>query len=182
MRTKLLTGGGIAALAAAAALAGCARPGPSASAAPPTTTAPVPPTGSTSAQTTPQPQPTPQTQVPSQAQAQSQSQAQPMGPAEIKALYHAPHRENGVVLSGAHAGAHWTKWTKPDGTMELSAAHGLFADSGKYVVKGDQVCATWSHIDKGKQNCMHLLKDGANDYITVQADGSQGSRFSVTSP
>lgn len=100
----------------------------------------------------------------------------------IHTLYSSPHREDGVVLGGAHAGAHWTKWTKPDGTMELTAAHGLFADSGKFIVKGDEICASWEHIDQGRQTCMRLVKEGANEYVTVMPDGSQGSRFRVVSP
>ena len=60
----------------------------------------------------------------------------PSGAEALRALYGAPHREDGVVIAGAHAGAQWIKWTKPDGNIELSAAHGMFADTGKYRAEG----------------------------------------------
>lgn len=98
----------------------------------------------------------------------------------IAALYGEPHREDGVVLTGAHQGAHWTKWTKPDGSLELSAAHGLFADTGHFVLRGNRVCARWSQIDHGHENCMHLVKDGPDEYTSIGSDGRPGSRFKVS--
>lgn len=111
----------------------------------------------------------------------------PTGPAvldraALQALYATPHREDGTVLAGAHAGAHWTKWTKPDGSAELSAAHGLFADSGKYVIRADRVCWRWSQIDSGRETCMRVMKVGDNEYKTLAPDGSEGSRFRVGPP
>ncbi len=106
----------------------------------------------------------------------------PLGAAEIAALYAAPHREDGVVVGGAHVGAHWTKWTKPDGSMELSAAHGLFADSGTFVLRGNAVCARWEQIDHGRENCMHLVRSGPDEYTTIGPDGQPGSRFKVKPP
>lgn len=103
----------------------------------------------------------------------------PVSPSALHALYSQPHREDGVVLSGAHAGAHWIKWTKPDGSLELSAAHGLFADTGHYVLKNDAVCARWSHIDDGHENCMRLVKTGADSYVSLGSDGKPGSSFHV---
>ena len=102
--------------------------------------------------------------------------------AALQALYATPHREDGTVLAGAHAGAHWTKWTKPDGSAELSAAHGLFADSGKYVIRADRVCWRWSQIDSGRETCMRVMKVGDNEYKTFAPDGSEGSRFRVGPP
>ena len=103
----------------------------------------------------------------------------PVGVAELQALYAAPHREDGVVLAGAHAGARWIKWTKPDGSIELSAAHGMFADTGKFVLKDDAVCASWAHIDNGRETCMHLFRTGPDSYTSITLDGNPGSRFSV---
>ena len=103
----------------------------------------------------------------------------PLDAQAVAALYRAPHREDGVVLTGAHQGAHWTKWTKPDGSLELSAAHGLFADSGHFVLRGNSVCARWSQIDHGRENCMHLVQDGPGEYTSIGPDGKPGSRFKV---
>jgi len=103
----------------------------------------------------------------------------PMDAQALAALYAAPHRENGVVLGGAHQGTHWVKWTKPDGSLELSAAHGLFADTGHYVLRGNQLCARWTQIDHGRENCMHLIEDGPGQYTSIGADGRPGSRFTV---
>ncbi len=103
----------------------------------------------------------------------------PVDAAALRALYAAPHREDGVVLHGDHAGAHWIKWTKPDGSLEISAGHGLFADTGTFVVRGDTVCARWSHIDDGHENCMHLVRTGPDTYTSVDPDGVPGSSFRV---
>lgn len=108
--------------------------------------------------------------------------ARDLDQAALQALYATPHREDGIVLAGAHAGAHWTKWTKPDGSAELSAAHGLFADSGKYAIRDDRVCWRWSQIDAGKETCMRVMKVGDNEYKTLAPDGSEGSSFRVASP
>jgi hypothetical protein len=117
--------------------------------------------------------------TPQPAARTSGADAAPVDATQLAALYAAPHREDGVVLSGAHAGAHWIKWAKPDGSLELSAAHGLFADSGRFVLKGDQVCAQWSHIDNGRETCMHLVKTGADTYTSYDTGGQAGSRFRV---
>ncbi len=106
-------------------------------------------------------------------------QGTPVGPAELRALYAMPHREDGVVITGPHAGAQWTKWTKPDGSIELSAAHGMFADSGKFVLKDDAVCASWAHIDEGRETCMRLTRTGPDSYTSTTLDGQPGSRFRV---
>ena len=109
-----------------------------------------------------------------QRQAATAAQGAPIGAAELRALYAAPHREDGVVLHGAHAGAHWIKWSKPDGSLELSAGHGLFADTGQYVVRGDTVCARWAHIDKGRENCMYLVKIAPDTYTSVEFPRRRG--------
>lgn len=106
----------------------------------------------------------------------------PIGATELRALYATAHREDGVVLHGAHAGARWTKWARPDGSLELSAAHGLFADTGRYVLKGDQICSSWSQIDDGRQICMRLRRTGPDTYVSVEANGNEGSRFKVGPP
>ncbi len=123
--------------------------------------------------------PSPTSSPPGPQAAAAPEQPKAIDAREVEALYDTAHREDGVVLAGAHAGAHWIKWYKPDGKMELSAAHGLFADSGTYAVSGDKVCVAWNHIDDGKRTCMHLIKNGV-DYITLMPDGSEGSRFRVT--
>ena len=110
------------------------------------------------------------------------SLGKPLDAGAVAALYGAPHREDGVVLSGAHQGAHWTKWIRPDGSLELSAAHGLFADSGRFVLRGNVVCARWEQIDHGRENCMHLVQDGPDEYTSIGADGQPGSRFKVEPP
>ncbi len=102
--------------------------------------------------------------------------------AALLALYATPHREDGTVLAGAHAGAHWTKWTKPDGSAELSAAHGLFADSGRFAIRDNRVCWRWSQIDSGRETCMRVMKVGDNEYKTFAPDGSEGSSFRVAPP
>jgi hypothetical protein len=94
-------------------------------------------------------------------------------------MYSAAHREDGVVLKGAHEGAQWTRWLKPDGTMKLSAAHGLFTDTGRFVVEGDQLCSTWDHIDGGKKSCVHVVKTGPEEYVTYGDDGA-GSSFRMS--
>ncbi len=106
----------------------------------------------------------------------------PMCEAALEALYAAPHREDGTVMHGSHQGAQWTKWAKPDGSMELLAGHGLFADTGKFVVRGDMVCTRWGIIDHGKEGCEHVVQVGANEYMTVGTDGVEGSKFKVLPP
>ena len=103
----------------------------------------------------------------------------PVDAAALRALYAAPHREDGVVIAGAHAGARWIKWTKPDGSIELSAAHGMFADTGKFELKDDAVCASWAHIDNGRETCMRLFRSGPDSYTSITLDGKPGSRFRV---
>lgn len=107
--------------------------------------------------------------------------AQPatMDGAALRALYGTPHREEGVVLSGSHVGAPWTRWVRSNGAADLTAGHGLFADTGHYAVRDDTVCWTWGHIDKGRENCMRLARIGPDTYVSYDPDGSQGSRFSV---
>ena len=122
---------------------------------------------------------TPQRAAPPPAGQQAAQSAVPVDATQLAALYAAPHREDGVVLSGAHAGAHWIKWAKPDGSLELSAAHGLFADSGHFVLKGNQVCAHWSQIDQGHETCMYLVRIGADTYTSYDTMGRPGSRFHV---
>jgi hypothetical protein len=106
----------------------------------------------------------------------------PIDAAALEALYGAPHREDGTVLHGSHEGAQWTKWAKPDGSMELLAGHGLFADTGKFVIRGNAICTAWGHIDQGRENCVHLAHVGDNEYVTYDDDGSEGSRFKVMPP
>jgi hypothetical protein len=106
----------------------------------------------------------------------------PIAAAAVQALYAVPHREDGTVMQGSHQGAHWIRWAKPDGSLELLAAHGLFADSGKYVIRGNALCMTWGHIDEGKESCVHLVQVSADEYVTYGTDGSQGSRFRVGPP
>jgi len=103
----------------------------------------------------------------------------PVDAQALATLYATPHRENGVVLGGAHEGTQWVKWAKPDGSLELSAAHGLFADTGHFVLRGDEVCARWTEIDHGREACMHLVKDGPDEYTSVGPDGKPGSHFTV---
>lgn len=105
-----------------------------------------------------------------------------LGAAELRALYAEAHREDGVVVSGAHVGARWIKWVKPDGSLELSAAHGLFADTGRFTVKSNEVCSQWEHIDDGKEACVHLVKVGPGKYTSYDADGAPGSTFRVSAP
>jgi len=103
----------------------------------------------------------------------------PLDDAALRALYSEPHREDGTVMHGSHQGAQWTKWTKPDGGLELLAGHGLFADSGKYEIRGNTICSRWSHIDSGKESCMQVIQVSADEYVTVGSDGKEGSRFHV---
>jgi hypothetical protein len=124
----------------------------------------------------------PQPSPPAEQAAAAAGQAVALGAADVHALYGSPHQEDGVVLHGAHAGAHWTKWTKPDGTVELTAAHGLFTDKGRFVIRGNEVCYTWQHIDGGRQTCVHLAKVGADEYLSYASDGTEGSRFRVSVP
>jgi hypothetical protein len=100
----------------------------------------------------------------------------------VGALYTTLHREDGVVLAGNLAGKRWIKWVTADGTLRLSAAHGLFRDDGRLRVKGDEVCSTWDHIDKGRTDCMRLTEVAPDTYVTVDSDGTQVSRFRVTTP
>jgi len=118
-----------------------------------------------------------------QATASSPSAPQgSLGPAQLKALYDTPHREDGVVLRGEHEGKSWTKWIGPDGTVRLSAAHGMFTDTGRVRVDGNQVCSTWEHIDKGRTACMRLTEVAPNTFVAIDHDGNQASRFNVTTP
>jgi hypothetical protein len=105
-----------------------------------------------------------------------------LNPAQLKALYDTPHREDGVVLKGEHEGKHWIKWIGPDGTLRLSAAHGMYTDAGRVRVDGNQVCSTWDHIDKGRTACMRLTEVAPNTYVAVDHDGNQASQFNVTTP
>jgi hypothetical protein len=100
----------------------------------------------------------------------------------VGTLYTTPHREDGIVLSGNHAGKRWVKWVEPDGTLRLSAAHGMFRDDGRLKVDGNQVCSTWDHIDKGQTACMRLTEVAPDTYVAVDSDGAQVSRFQVTTP
>jgi hypothetical protein len=102
--------------------------------------------------------------------------------ATLQAMYAVPHREDGTVMHGSHEGAQWTKWAKPDGSMELLAGHGLFADSGKYVIRGNLLCTTWGHIDSGHENCVRLVQISTDEYMTYGTDGTEGSRFEVHPP
>jgi hypothetical protein len=120
--------------------------------------------------------------------AELQSAADPPGaaaaptPIDAKALqvlYATPHREDGMVLHGSHQGAEWTKWAKPNGHMELLAGHGLFADTGKYTLRGNRICTAWGHIDAGKEGCETLVLVGTDEYVTYGSTGSEGSRFKV---
>ncbi len=106
----------------------------------------------------------------------------PIDEASVRALYAVPHREEGTVMHGAHAGAQWTKWTKPDGSVELLAGHGLFADTGKFVIRGNAVCSTWGFIDGGKEQCVHLVRVGPDEYVAYGDDRLEGSRFKVGPP
>jgi hypothetical protein len=106
----------------------------------------------------------------------------PMPAADVLALYATPHREEGTVMHGSHEGAHWTKWAKPDGSMELLAGHGLFADTGKFVIRGNMICTTWGHIDDGHENCVHLVQVSSGEYVTYGTDGKEGSRFEIQPP
>ncbi len=109
----------------------------------------------------------------------AQVSGKPVDAAALQDMYRTAHREDGVVLQGAHEGAHWTRWLKPDGTMTLSAAHGLFTDTGRFTVEGDQLCSTWTHIDSGKKSCVHVVKTGPDAYVTYGDDGA-GSSFRMS--
>ncbi len=118
-----------------------------------------------------------------QGNAMTQPEAGPLlPPGAVRALYAAQHREDGEVLSGPHAGKHWVKWVTPDGTLRLSAAHGMFRDNGRVRVDGDKVCSTWETIDKGKTACMWLSKLAPDLYVIIDGDGERVSRFRVTVP
>lgn len=106
----------------------------------------------------------------------------PLAPPQLRALYTTAHREDGVVLEGDHSGKHWTKWIAPDGTLRLSAAHGMFRDTGRLRVEGDQVCSTWEHIDKGRTACMRVAPAGKDTYVALDPDGTPASQFNVTTP
>lgn len=84
------------------------------------------------------------------------------------------------MLRGSHTGAHWTKWTKPDGTLRILAGGGVFTDHGRYDIDGDQLCATWRTIDAGRRICMHVGRDGPGSYVTYDLQGFEGSRFRVS--
>jgi hypothetical protein len=106
----------------------------------------------------------------------------PISAVALRAIYAVPHREEGTVLLGAHRGAKWTKWTKPDGGLELLAGHGMFADSGKFVIRGNMICSTWGIIDSGRENCVHLVQVADDEYVSYGADGLEGSRFKIMPP
>jgi hypothetical protein len=108
--------------------------------------------------------------------------ATPIDAAAVQTIYAVPHREDGIVLHGSHEGAEWTKWTKPDGSVELVAGHGMFADTGKYVIHGNMICTAWGHINGGKQGCERLVRVSPDEYVTYDDDGSEGSRFKVGPP
>jgi hypothetical protein len=105
-----------------------------------------------------------------------------IGPDGLHALYATSHKEEGTVLQGAHVGAHWTKWTNPNGSMQLVAAHGVFTDSGHYVLRGDMICSRWTVIESGKEGCDYLVRVGDDEYVSYQPDGSQGSRIKMMPP
>jgi hypothetical protein len=109
-------------------------------------------------------------------------QPEPLDDAALRALYASPHREDGTVIAGSHQGAQWTKWTKPDGGLELLAGHGLFADSGTYEIRDNMICSKWSHIDGGKESCMRVIQVSSDEYMTLGTDGKQGSRFHIAPP
>lgn len=87
-----------------------------------------------------------------------------------------------MVLEGDHAGKRWIKWIAPDGTLRLSAAHGLFTDTGRFRVDGNEICSTWEHIDHGRTACMRLAVIGKDTYVTIEQDGTLAARFNVTIP
>jgi hypothetical protein len=116
---------------------------------------------------------------PGSATASAAGQITPMGAEEVFSLYARPHREDGVVIQGDHAGAHWTKWADPNGTLKLTAAHGMFTDTGRFVLKGNEVCFTWQSIDDGKTNCMHVARIGADEYANLTPAGAEMSTFRV---
>jgi hypothetical protein len=99
--------------------------------------------------------------------------------AAVRALYAVPHREEGVVLHGSHKGAPWTKWIKQDGTVALLAGHGLFTDTGTLAIRGNTACWKWVQIDGGKESCVQLVRVGADEYVTYDGDGSEGSHFHI---
>ncbi len=105
-----------------------------------------------------------------------------LGNSSLQSLYGTAHREDGVVLHGSHVGARWTKWVKPDGSMQLLAGAGLFTDTGRVVVVGDTVCSTWQHIDGGKTSCMRVGRIAVDTYVSYGADQVSGSRFRVSIP
>jgi hypothetical protein len=106
----------------------------------------------------------------------------PMDAEAVRALYAAAHREEGTVMHGAHQGAQWTKWAKPDGSMELLAGHGLFADTGRFAIRGNMICTSWGIIDHGREGCERLVQVGDNEYMTYGMDGVEGSKFKVLPP
>jgi hypothetical protein len=152
LRTKLVAHAAVAALIA---MAGCSNPSPTVATAA---------SGEKAADTT------------------TRASATPVPPPQLHALYSERHREDGVVLSGDNAGKKWIKWAAPDGSMRLSAAHGLYRDAGHFKIEGDKVCSTWEHIDEGKTACMHLVEVAPDTYVSVDHDGKQSSRFKVTTP
>jgi hypothetical protein len=125
------------------------------------------------------PQPPASSPVASLPPAPTSGHPELLGVTAIQALYSVPHREDGVVLHG-RVGAKWTKWIAPDGSLRLSAGGGMFTDTGRLAIVGNEVCATWTHIDGGKTSCMHLAKVGPNTYVSYDAEGLEGSKFHIS--
>ena len=81
-----------------------------------------------------------------------------------------------TTISFKSAKATGTVIYHPDGKSELNWGKGT--DTGTYNIRDGKLCAQWTKIRYGKEECFTIYKVGENKYKAMFPNGSLNSNFS----
>ncbi|MCU0538718.1 MAG: hypothetical protein MUF46_02365 [Desulfobacterales bacterium] len=94
-----------------------------------------------------------------------QSGAKMLTPSELEALFHADRTAEFPITAGVA-----TVTYSPDGRQEIDWGGGK--DTGRFRIKGEEFCSTWSRLRKGEESCSKIYKISDTEYEFIDSDGA----------
>lgn len=96
------------------------------------------------------------------------SGAKMLDQSELESLFYAERTAEFPITDGVATVDYF-----PDGRQEIEWGSGK--DTGRFRIKNEEFCSSWSRLRKGEESCSKVYKISANEYEFIGSDGTSAA-------
>ncbi len=96
------------------------------------------------------------------------SGAKMLDQSELEALFYADRSAEFPITGGVATVTYF-----PDGRQEIDWGSGQ--DTGRFRIKDEEFCSTWSRLRKSEESCSRIYKISDTEYEFVDSDGTSAA-------